>query len=97
MSRFTKQNSRTRVSSEMPASPKSQMKTLNIQQDNFNMEIKVTSTENVRVEVEIAETDDDNDTASDTGMRTESKSKLKRLGQLYGGKIIFILLFTNNS
>ncbi|XP_074040615.1 anillin, actin binding protein [Leptinotarsa decemlineata] len=86
--RFSRQNSKTRVSSDMPGSPRSQLKTLNIQQDNFNMEIKVSSTENVRVEVEIAEAGDtiDNvDHKSESGLRDESKSKLKRLGKLYSG------------
>ncbi|CAG9861041.1 unnamed protein product [Phyllotreta striolata] len=88
LTKFTRQNSVTRVSSEMPASPKPLSKTLNIQQDNFNMEIKVTSSDNVRVQVEIAETeenDDSEEASSDSGMRVESKSKLKRLGQLYAG------------
>lgn len=39
------------------SSPQSPTKTLNIQQQNFNMEIKLTSSDNVRVEVEIEERD----------------------------------------
>ncbi|KAG5896653.1 hypothetical protein JTB14_021298 [Gonioctena quinquepunctata] len=89
---FSRSNSKTRVSSDIPGSPRSQLKTLNIQQDNFNMEIKVTSTDNVRVEVEIAEADDESDSGTDNethendnGLRDESKNKLKRLGKLYAG------------
>ncbi|XP_018566415.1 anillin-like isoform X2 [Anoplophora glabripennis] len=85
--KFTRQNSTTRVSSDIPGSPQSQLKTLNIQKENFNMEIKLTATENVRVEVEIEEKDDSDtgSTVSDGGLRDESKSKLKRLGKLYAG------------
>ncbi|KAJ8934598.1 hypothetical protein NQ314_013261 [Rhamnusium bicolor] len=85
--RFTRQNSKTRVSSEIPGSPNSQLKTLNIQKENFNMEIKVSSTDNIRVEVEIEEQDDSDtgSTFSESGLRDESKSKLKRLGELYAG------------
>ncbi|KAJ8956078.1 hypothetical protein NQ318_016530 [Aromia moschata] len=85
--RIVRQNSKTRVSSELPGSPKTQLKTLNIQKENFNMEIKVSSKDNVRVEVEIEE-QDDSDTGSHTsesGLRDESKYKLKRLGKLYAG------------
>lgn len=45
----------TLVSTE--GSPRSPTKKLNIQQENFNMEIKLTSSDNVRVEVEIEERD----------------------------------------
>ncbi|XP_057658222.1 anillin-like isoform X1 [Diorhabda carinulata] len=86
--KFIRQNSRTKISSEMPGSPKNQLKTLNIQQEDFNMEIKVTASENVRVEVEIAEANNsgnENDSGNDCQMRIESKCKLKRLGQLYAG------------
>lgn len=90
--RFSRQNSRTKVSSDIPGSPKTQLKTLNIQQDNFNMEIKVTSTEDVRVEVEIGEkecsenlSDNIESPKSDCGLRDESKKRLKQLGKLYGG------------
>ncbi|CAG9831440.1 unnamed protein product [Diabrotica balteata] len=86
LAKFTRQNSRTKVSSDMPASPKNQLKTLNIQQDDFNMEIKLTASEKVRVEVEIAEALSDNDDMEGgCPLRIESKSKLKRLGQLYAG------------
>lgn len=92
--KFTRQNSTTRVSSELPGSPQPQMKTLNIQKENFNMEIKLTSSENIRVEVEIEEKDDSDtgSTVSDSGLRDESKSKLKRLGRLYAG-ILYQLLY----
>lgn len=88
--RYVRQNSKTRVSSDMPGSPLSQTKTLNIQKDNFNMEIKLCSTENVRVEVEIGEeSDDDNGNCENSDVpcviREESKDKLKRLGKLYSG------------
>lgn len=93
LSRFSRQNSKTRVSSEMPGSPNTQLKTLNIQQDNFNMEIKVTSSENIRVEVEIGEREGSESPnsnlgspKSDCGLRNESKKRLKQLGKLYGGK-----------
>lgn len=85
----TRQNSTTRVSSKIPGSPQPQLKTLNIQNENFNMEIKVTSLENIRVEVEIEE-QNDSDTGnaiSDSCLRDESKSKLKRLGKLYAGNL----------
>lgn len=94
--RFSRQNSRTRVSSDIPASPQPQLKTLNIQQDNFNMEIKVTSTENIRVEVEIGEHDESSNHGSpknDCGLRDESKKRLKQLGKLYGGMSQCNLLF----
>lgn len=88
---FTRQNSRTRISSEVFGSPKGQSKTFNIQNENFNMEIKLTSTDNVRVEVEIAEGEDD--VGSNHGgneesvLREESRNKLKRLGKLYAGML----------
>lgn len=91
--RFSRQNSRTRVSSDIPGSPKTQLKTLNIQQDNFNMEIKVTSIEDVRVEIEIGEQEDSENpprniasSKGDCGLRNESKNKLKQLGKLYAGR-----------
>ncbi|KAF2896612.1 hypothetical protein ILUMI_09555 [Ignelater luminosus] len=46
---------------EIPGSPQPQLKTLNIQKENFNMEIKLCSTENVRIEVELQEESDSND------------------------------------
>lgn len=49
----------TRVSSDLPSSPQTPTKTLNIQKENFNMEIKLTSSDNVRVEVEIEERDEE--------------------------------------
>lgn len=87
--KFTRQNSTTRISSEIPGSPQAQLKTLNIQNENFNMEIKVTSSENIRVEVEIEEQNDSDagSTISDAGLRDESRNKLKRLGKLYAGSI----------
>lgn len=94
--RFSRQNSRTRVSSDIPGSPKTQLKTLNIQQDNFNMEIKVTSTEDVRVEIEIGEQEESQvpkynpeSPKSDCGLRDESKKKFKQLGKLYAGNYKF--------
>lgn len=93
--RFSRQNSRTRVSSDIPGSPKTQLKTLNIQQDNFNMEIKVTSTEDVRVEIEIGEQEESQishnnfgSPKSDCGLRDESKKKFKQLGKLYAGNCV---------
>nr|CAH7732164.1 unnamed protein product [Callosobruchus chinensis] len=87
LTQFNRQNSKTRISSEMGGSPNAKSKTLNIQQDNFNMEIKVTSSENVRVEVEIAGDDFENKDSnkSESALRDESKYKLKRLGKLYSG------------
>ncbi|KAL1501045.1 hypothetical protein ABEB36_006447 [Hypothenemus hampei] len=61
-------------------SPGQQTNTLNIQRDDFNMEIKVNSAENVRVQVEIEE-----HTESGVCLREESKNCLKRLGKLYAG------------
>lgn len=86
--KYVRQNSKTFVSSDMPGSPQSQSKTLNIQRDDFNMEIKLTSSENVRVEVEIEEADDDDniDGNNDGGcLREHAKNRLNRLGQLYAG------------
>ncbi|KAJ8910491.1 hypothetical protein NQ315_012338 [Exocentrus adspersus] len=88
VNKFTRQNSTTRVSSELPGSPQPLSKTLNIQRDNFNMEIKLTSADNVRVEVEIEDQSDHSDAGSslsEGSLRDESKSKLKRLGRLYAG------------
>lgn len=96
IARYIRQNSKTRVSSDMPGSPLSQTKTLNIQKDNFNMEIKLCSSENVRVQVEIEEqSDDDNGNCENSDVacviREESKDKLKRMGKLYSG--MFFLEF----
>lgn len=85
--KFSRQNSKTRVSSNIPGSPQSHLKTLNIQRDNFNMEIKLTSSENVRVEVEIEDQSDDDSGShcSENGLREDAKNRLKRLGKLYAG------------
>lgn len=84
--RCVRQNSKTHVSSDMPGSPRNQLKTLNIQKDDFNMEIKVSSTENVRVEVQIEEKDGDDENVSETPcLREDAKHRLKRLGKLYAG------------
>ncbi|XP_050299798.1 anillin-like isoform X2 [Anthonomus grandis grandis] len=84
---FTRQNSITRVLSDVQGSPGQQTKFLNIQRDNFNMEIKVNSADNVRLQVEIEERSDESNDASEeqTGLREESKNRLKRLGKLYAG------------
>lgn len=86
--KFTRQNSITRVCSDIQGSPGQQTKTLNIQRDDFNMEIKVNSSENVRLEVEIEERSEDGSQGSESnfGLREESKNRLKRLGKLYAGK-----------
>lgn len=83
---YNRHNSKTLVSSDMPGSPQ-QPKTLNIQRDDFNMEIKLTSSENVRVEVEIQETDDNDVEENNEGacLREDAKNRLKRLGKLYAG------------
>lgn len=81
-----RQNSKTQVSSDMPGSPRNQLKTLNIQKEDFNMEIIVSSTENVRVEVQIEEEDDDENNAA--CLRADAKHRLKRLGKLYAGKLL---------
>nr|CAI5823619.1 unnamed protein product [Callosobruchus analis] len=88
LTQFKRQNSKTRISSEIGGSPNAKSKTLNIQQDNFNMEIKVTSSDNVRVEVEVVGNDFGNNkdsNKSESALRDESKFKLKRLGKLYAG------------
>ncbi|CAH1981243.1 unnamed protein product [Acanthoscelides obtectus] len=90
LSRFQRQNSKTRISSEIAGSPNAKSNTLNIQRDNFNMEIKVTSSDDVRVEVEIAGDDfvsnkGTGSNGSENVLRDESKNKLKRLGKLYAG------------
>lgn len=59
--KLIRQNSKMNISSEIPGSPQLQLKTLNIQKENFNMEIKLCSTENVRIEVELQEESDSND------------------------------------
>lgn len=87
--------SSTKVSSNLPASPQPQLKTLNIQKENFNMEIKLISSENVRVEVEIQESDTSDNENNDGGsseiiettpaLRKHAIHKLKKLGRLYAG------------
>lgn len=89
--KFARQNSVTRVSSEISSTNNSSLttsKTLNIQNDNFNMEIKVKSSENVRVEVQIEEhnEDEDMDDKNEGGLRKDAKSRLDRLGKLYAGQ-----------
>ncbi|KAL3287439.1 hypothetical protein HHI36_001910 [Cryptolaemus montrouzieri] len=59
--------------------------TLNINKENFNMEIKVTSSENVRVEVEFEEESSDIVNEKHLGLRKDVKNKLNRLGKLYAG------------
>ncbi|XP_076255761.1 anillin, actin binding protein isoform X2 [Rhynchophorus ferrugineus] len=92
---FSRQNSITRISSNIEGSPNTvQTKTLNIQREDFNMEIKVKSADNVHVQVEIEEREN-NDNYNDgraiihhtqeNGLREESKNRLKRLGKLYAG------------
>lgn len=99
-SKFKRQNSTTRVSSHIPGSPQPQLKTLNIQRDDFNMEIKLVATDDVKVEVEIQERSEDDGSDSENkngsngdvdkgGIREQARSKLQRLGKLYGGKFIF--------
>ncbi|XP_030762791.1 anillin-like isoform X2 [Sitophilus oryzae] len=92
--KFHRQNSVTRISSDVEGSPNNNMltKTLNIQKDDFNMEIKVKSAENVRVEVEIEERENEenierfsNHNEENAGLREESRNRLKRLGKLYAG------------
>lgn len=79
----------TRVSSQiMSASPNSP-KTLNIHNENFNMEIKVHSADNVRVEVEIEEQHESGDETDqfEGGLRPDAKMRLNRLGKLYAGNL----------
>lgn len=66
-------NRNTLVTSE--SSPKSPTKTLNIQQENFNMEIKFSSIDNIRLEVEVQERDDsDSDENDDSPMINRNKN-----------------------
>lgn len=95
--KYVRQNSKTHISSDMPGSPRNQLKTLNIQKDDFNMEIKVSSAENVRVEVQIEEKDDEGDDESGgeaQGLRENAKARLKRLGKLYAGEIFNLKFLT---
>ncbi|XP_018329848.1 anillin-like isoform X2 [Agrilus planipennis] len=95
-----RQNSLTKFSSDLPGSPQAQLKTLNIQKENFNMEIKLSSTDNIRVEVEIEERNDNDEVfknaenitvienkASDEipPLREDTKKRLQRLGKLFSG------------
>lgn len=103
ITKFVRQNSTTRISSDMPGSPQ-QLKTLNIQRNNFNMEIKVSSEDNVRLEVEIEHRDDDDEDGEGkenfstdknegdgVGLRENTRSRLNRLGKLCGCKCFDIL------
>lgn len=70
-------NSRsTLITSE--CSPKTPTKTLNIQQESFNMEIKVTSLDNIRVEVEVQE-EDDSEEDSDVELQDTDVSGIKKI------------------
>ncbi|XP_031344694.1 anillin isoform X2 [Photinus pyralis] len=85
---MVRQNSKTRISSNITGSPQSHLKTLNIQRENFNMEIKLSSTENVRVEVEFQEENEEgkeNIKQDTAGLRDDAKMRLQRLGRLYAG------------
>ena len=90
----------TKVSSDMPGSSPSQLKTLNIQDNDINMEIKFVAAENVRVEVEIRKEDSDRESDDgnsgdnhnaplnngvESGLREQAKYRLKKLGKLYAG------------
>lgn len=91
--KIIRHSSSTKISSNLPGSPKQQLKTLNIQKENFNMEIKLISSDNIRVEVEIQESDSsdkedgpsENQDNSAPGLREHAKHKLKKLGRLYAG------------
>lgn len=84
VAKVEKSNSKTHISSDMPGSPMTKLKTLNIQKEDFNMEIKVSALEDVRVEVEIKE--DDGTNGGDTPcLREGAKYRLQRLGKLYAG------------
>ncbi|KAK5647362.1 hypothetical protein RI129_002254 [Pyrocoelia pectoralis] len=91
---MVRQNSKTRISSNITGSPQSLMKTFNIQKENFNMEIKLSSTENVRVEVEFQDENEegkeniqsvDVSNNNQVGLRDDAKMRLQRLGKLYAG------------
>ncbi|KRT82400.1 Pleckstrin homology domain containing protein [Oryctes borbonicus] len=91
--KLIRHSSSTKISSNLPASPKPQLKTLNIQKENFNMEIKLISSDNVRVEVEIQESDSSDNESQPNRMqdnvtpalREQAKHKLNKLGRLYAG------------
>lgn len=90
---FSRQNSKTLVESKSLGSPGSpRHNTLNIQKENFNMEIKVTSTDQIRFQVEIEEECSDKEfeeksspVENEKGLRKAAKDRLNRLGQLYAG------------
>ncbi|XP_044264365.1 anillin isoform X2 [Tribolium madens] len=74
---------RTHISSDFTSH-----KSLNIQNDSFNMEIKVSSADNIHVEVQIEEQCDDETNGGDKndgGLRQDAKNRLNRLGKLYAG------------
>ncbi|CAH1132178.1 unnamed protein product [Ceutorhynchus assimilis] len=73
-----------RTEFDVQGSPGKQTKTLNIQRDDFNMEIKVNSAENVRLQVEIEECEEGKEDEC-VGLREESRNRLNRLGRLYAG------------
>lgn len=85
----TKNFSKTCISLDVSDSSEPQQETMNIQKDDFNMEIKVTATDNVRVEVEYHERsfDEEKENLNDfnnQGLSKNTKNKLERLGMLYG-------------
>lgn len=86
VSRPSRQNT-TRVSSQILSASPHSPKTLNIHNENFNMEIKVHSADNVRVEVEIEEQQESGDETDqiEGGLRQDAKMRLNRLGKLYAG------------
>lgn len=73
-----RQNTTTHISSDFTSH-----KSLNIQNDAFNMEIKVSSADNIHVEVQIEECDDE---TNGGGLRQDAKNRLNRLGKLYAGR-----------
>ncbi|KAF5297571.1 hypothetical protein FQR65_LT10002 [Abscondita terminalis] len=93
---IVRENSKNHISSNLPGSPHHH-KTLNIQKENFNMEIKLCSTESVRVEVDFQEEECDHESKENVnlseqinennqgGLRDDAKMRLNRLGKLYAG------------
>ncbi|GLV36450.1 scraps [Carabus blaptoides fortunei] len=73
----------TRMSTDMPSSPQTPTKTLNIQKENFNMEIKLTSSDNVRVEVEIEEREED--FSDDDENYGDDENNVKGISKLQNG------------
>lgn len=60
--------------------------TLNIKNDNIDLEIKVKSSDSIRIEVELAEEENVSvDGGKSVMIREQAKNKLQRLGQLYSG------------